>query len=116
MAVVDAVSEQKARAAVRVLARRATVRAAYLFGSRVNGTADAWSDIDVAAFVDDLGVWDFQRRVDACINVQQEVGDDVELHLFPAESLEHPPRASFAQYILQHGARIDLDRVASDSG
>lgn len=111
MAFVDAVSEEKARAALRVLARRAHVRAAYLFGSQVEGTADRWSDIDIAAFIDEADRWDFEQRVAACVEAQREVGDDVELHLFSTESLENPPRASFAQYILGHGARLDIEGI-----
>ena len=111
MVVVHAVIEERARAALRILARRAQVRAAYLFGSRIEGTADEWSDIDIAAFIDKADQWDLQQRVDVCVEARQEVGDDVELHLFPAESLKNPPRASFAQYILRHGARLDIDGI-----
>ncbi len=109
MAVIDAVIEQKARAALRVLALRARVRAAYLFGSQVEGTADRWSDIDVAAFIEQSDRWNLERRVAVRVEARRQVGDDVELHLFPAESLENPPRASFAQYVLQHGVPLAID-------
>jgi predicted nucleotidyltransferase len=42
--------EARAQVAVRPLARLAVVRAASLFGSHVEGTPHAWSDIDVAAY------------------------------------------------------------------
>lgn len=109
MAVVDAAVEQKAQAALRILARRAHVRAAYLFGSRVEGTADEWSDIDIAAFIDEADAWDLDQRVAACVEPQRLVGDDIELHLFPTRSLRNPPRASFAQYILSHGVPLDIN-------
>jgi len=109
MGVVDAVIEEKARAAIRVLARRARVRAAYLFGSQVEGTANPWSDIDVAAFIEQADRWDLRQRVDVRVEAREQVGDDVELHLFPAEALDNPPRASFAQYVLQHGARLPIE-------
>ena len=111
MVVVHAVIEQKARAALRVLARRAHVRAAYLFGSQVAGTADEWSDIDLAAFIEEGAQWDLQQRVDVCVEARREVGDDIELHLFPADSLENPPKASFAEYVLRHGARLDIEGI-----
>ena len=111
MGVVDTVIEEKARAALRVLARRARVRAAYLFGSRVEGTANPWSDIDVAAFIDEADQWGLQQRVDVRVEVRQQVGDDVELHLFPAEALDNPPRASLAQYVLQHGTRLPIEGI-----
>ncbi len=116
MVVVHAVIEERARAALRILARRARVRAAYLFGSRIEGTADQWSDIDVAAFIDQADQWDLQQRVDVCVEARQEVGDDIELHLFPTESLENPPRASFAQYILRHGAQLNIDGIDVETG
>ncbi len=115
MAAIDAVIEEKARAALRVLARRARIRAAYLFGSRVEGKADRWSDIDVAAFIEDGGQWNVQDRVSLCVEARQEVGDDVELHLFPAESHERPPRASFAQYVLRHGIPLQIEGLSARS-
>ena len=111
MAVVDAVIEEKARAALRVLARRARVRAAYLFGSRVEGTADPWSDIDVAAFIDGADRWDLRQRVNVRVETREQVGDDVELHIFPASSYDNPPRASFAQYVLKHGSPLSLEGI-----
>ncbi len=111
MVVVHPVIEEKARAALRVLGRRARVRAAYLFGSRIDGTADQWSDIDVAAFIEEADQWNLQQRVDICVEARREVGDDIELHLFAAESLENPPRASLAQYILRHGTPLDIDGI-----
>ena len=116
MVVVHAVIEERARAALRVLVRRARVRAAYLFGSRIDGTADRWSDIDVAAFIDKADQWGLKQRVEVCVEARQEVGDDIELHLFPTASLKNPPRASFAQYILRHGAQLDIDGIDAETG
>lgn len=109
MVVLNAVIEKRARAAVAVLSRQAPVRAAYVFGSQVDGQADRWSDIDIAAFVEGMERWDLQRRAHAAVRVQRNVGDDIELHRFPAHYSAHPPVASFASYILRHGIRIALD-------
>lgn len=109
MAVIDAVIEEKARAALQVLAGQARVRAAYLFGSRVDGTADRWSDIDLAAFIETGERWDLKRRVAVCAEARRQAGDDVELHLFPAAALDNPPRASLAQHVLKHGVALDFD-------
>lgn len=95
--------------AVRVLEGLGHVRAAYVFGSQVEGTAHLDSDIDIAAFMDGVENWDVRRRADAVVRVQKRVGWDIEMHLFPASSHDHPPRASFAQHILQHGSRLNLD-------
>ena len=106
MAIVDAVITDKARQAVQVIGQWGYVRVAYLFGSQVQGTADQWSDIDVAAFVEDAEEWDFDRVSRACGAVQQQAGLDIEMHIFPASAYEKPSRASFAEYILKHGVRI----------
>jgi predicted nucleotidyltransferase len=106
MGTVDATVEGRALAAVQVLSQLGTVRAAYLFGSHVEGTPDEWSDIDVAVFMEGIEPWDIHQHVAAMALVMAKVGSDVEAHLFPAASLDHPPRGGFAQYILRHGLRI----------
>ncbi|OHB62853.1 MAG: hypothetical protein A2Y76_03260 [Planctomycetes bacterium RBG_13_60_9] len=106
MGAVDTAIENRARAAVKVLSRFGAVRAAYLFGSHVEGAPDEWSDIDVAVFMEGIEEWDIHQHVAAMALVMAKVGSDVETHLFPVSSLDNPPRASFAQYILRHGIRI----------
>jgi len=113
MAVVDAVIEQRAKQAIQALSRYARVRAAYLFGSRVEGKPDEFSDVDIAAFIDNLKNWDFWRRAEIAVLVQKEVGDDIELHFFPAEALTHAEPASFAAYILSHGIPVAFERENS---
>jgi len=109
MALVDAVITDRAMEAVRVIGQWGRVRAAYVFGSHVEGTADQWSDIDIAAFVEGAEEWDFERLSRACGAAQRQAGLDIEMHIFPASSYENPPRASFAQYVLQHGARLSIE-------
>jgi len=111
VAVVDAVIADRALAAMRVVAQWGRVRAAYLFGSQVQGTADQWSDIDIAVFVEGAEEWDFDRLSRVCGVVQRQVGLDIEMHVFPASSYEHPVQASFAQYIVDHGAPLNVDDV-----
>ena len=111
MAVVDAVIADRAAKAVRVIGRWGRVRAAYLFGSQVQGMADQWSDIDIAVFVEGAEEWDFERLSRACGAAQRRAGFDIEMHIFPSSSYENPPRASFAQYILSHGVALDIDSV-----
>jgi predicted nucleotidyltransferase len=106
MGAVDTAIEARALAAVEVLSRLGVVRAAYLFGSHVEGAPDQWSDIDVAVFMEGIEQWDIHQHVAAMALVMAKVGSDVEAHLFPASSLDNPPRGGFAQYILQHGIRI----------
>jgi len=108
MAVVDDLILSRARAALEVVARRARVRAAFLFGSHVEGRADEFSDIDIAAFVEGAERWDLERRVRAAIEAQREIGYDIELHVFAADLLEDPPKASFAAYVQSHGILIEI--------
>ena len=115
MAVVDAVIAHRAVEAVRVIGQLGRVRAAYLFGSQVQGTADQWSDIDIAVFVEGAEHWDFERLSRACGAAQRRAGLDIEMHVFPSSSYEDPPRASFAQYILRHGVPLDIEGVEPEA-
>jgi predicted nucleotidyltransferase len=96
----------RALAAVKVLSGLGVVRAAYLFGSHVEGTPDRWSDIDLAVFMEGVESWDIRQRAQAMALVMEKVGSNVETHLFPVSALDNPPRGGFAQYILRHGTRI----------
>lgn len=106
MGTLDARIADRALAAVKTLARLGVLRAAYVFGSQAEGTADQWSDIDVAAFIEGLEDWDIRRRAAAMALVMEQAGSDVEAHLFPASALENPALGGFAEYILRHGTRI----------
>lgn len=106
MAVINEIIRERARKAVELVSGYGAVRAAFLFGSQVNGHADEFSDIDIAAFIEGLGEWDLDRRVRVSVEVQKRIGDDVELHLFPAETMDNPLPASFAEYVKSNGVRI----------
>lgn len=97
---------RRALAAATALRREGVLRAVYVFGSHVDGRADEWSDIDIAAFMDGVETWDLWRRTDVIIRVQKDVGFDVEPHLFPTSSLNAPEPGSFAEYVVQHGIPI----------
>jgi len=99
---------EKALAAARTLKRLAEVRAAYVFGSRVEGRADRFSDIDVALFVEGVENWDIRRRARAMAQVQKEAGLEVEAHLLPASALDRREPGSFAAWVLDHGVEIRL--------
>jgi hypothetical protein len=96
----------RALQAAKTLARLGVVRAAYVFDSQVDGTADRWSDIDVAAFMEGIEHWDVRQRATPMALVMEEAGSDVEAHLFSASALANPPLGGFAEYILRHGMRI----------
>jgi predicted nucleotidyltransferase len=103
----DGVMSSAARA-IEVLGQYASVSAAYLFGSHVDGTAGPDSDIDLAAFIEGEEQWDVRQSTRVIVLVQREVGDDIELHFFPATALKNPEPASFAAYVQEHGIEIRL--------
>jgi predicted nucleotidyltransferase len=107
MAVLAAEIQQRVKQALAVVSRCALVRAAYVFGSQVEGTATEWSDIDIAVFIENGNEWDLVKRVKTAVAVMKEAGDDIEIHFFPAESLVNPDPASFAAFIMQNGVRVD---------
>lgn len=106
MASLDVKVRNKAIAAAGVLRRLAVVRAVYVFGSQVEGRADRWSDIDVAAFMEGIDKWDIRKRARAMALVMDEAGADIEAHLFPVSLLDHPAKGGFAEYILKHGVCV----------
>jgi predicted nucleotidyltransferase len=106
MSTVDAAIESRALAAVKVLSGLGVVRAAYLFGSHVGGIPDQWSDIDLVVFVEGVETWDIHDRARISALVQREAGDEIELHFFPAEALQHHHSASFAAWVLNHGVKL----------
>ena len=112
MAIVDAVVQQCAHQAVTVLSRHTTVVAAYLFGSRVEGTPHEYSDVDLAVFVEGTDDWDLFKYADVDIAVHDEAGLDVEVHYFRASALPRPRPGSFAAYVIDHGVPIPVDTDA----
>lgn len=108
MALLDTEVRQRALDAVHILKRIATVRAAYVFGSHVEGRAHRYSDIDVALFVEGVENWDIRRRARAMAQVQKEAGLELEAHLFPASSLLHREPGSFVAWVLTHGVEVQL--------
>jgi len=95
-----------ARRALQVLERHATVLAAFVFGSQVDGEAGPDSDTDLAVFVQGAEHWGIRERVRVACMVQREAGDHVEIHFFPAAELGGAEAASFAAYVQQHGVRV----------
>ncbi len=106
MVVLNDLIKGRANAAMAIVARSTPVRAAFVFGSQTDGTATERSDIDVAAFIENSSKLGLQGRVRLGVETRAQAGDDIEIHLFPAESLINPPAGSFAAYIIRHGVRL----------
>ncbi len=105
---IDKSIEEKTKKAIRIVSRFARVISAYLFGSQALGTADEWSDIDVAVFVEGLDSWNLHERARISVIVQKEAGDDVEVHFLPSHTLTERDPASFAQWVLSNGVKIPV--------
>jgi predicted nucleotidyltransferase len=112
MAQLNPLIDQRTHAALRAVSRLAPVARAYLFGSHVEGKADRWSDIDLAVFIEDWGKWDLHDRARASAQVQKEVGDDVEVHFLPAQTLQQGDPAGFAAWIIAHGIEVRAQSIA----
>jgi predicted nucleotidyltransferase len=108
MAQLDVVIEQRSKVAVAAVSRFGRVVRAYLFGSQVEGTADRWSDIDLAVFVEGVESWDMHHRARIAAQVQKTAGDDVEIHFLPAKALQERDDASFAAWVLTHGVEVQI--------
>ncbi len=106
MAVVTADIKQRARAAALSLTDFGKVRAVYVFGSQIQGRADAWSDVDLAVFMDGVRDWNYDRIVRAVMHVQDTAGYDVEVHLLPSDELSNPEPGGFAHYVLRHAVLV----------
>lgn len=106
MAAINSKIIDRARQVLDLLQIKTPVTAAYLFGSQVDGTADRWSDIDIAVFINGVETWNLQDRVHTAARIQKTTGDDIDIHFFPATFLLHSEPASFSAWILKHGIEI----------
>ena len=105
---IDTAIEVKTKTALGIVSRFAHVVSAFLFGSQAQGTADKWSDIDLAVFVEGLDSWDVHDRARISVHVQKEAGDDIEVHFLPAHTLIERDPAGFAAWVLSHGVEIQI--------
>lgn len=95
-----------AERAVVLLQAHVPVTRAYLFGSYVEGTAREDSDIDIAAFSPAVDTMDLKARVHLAVEVEREIGDPVELHLFGKKDLDEARPSNFFGYLLKRGKPI----------
>jgi len=108
MVALDEITKNRMDRTLHALSLRIRPVAAYLFGSRAEGRAHKWSDYDVAVFLEGVQEWDLPTLARFCADIQKEAGDDIELHVFPADQASNPDPASFAAYIIAHGIPLPL--------
>ena len=88
---------------VALVRERFPVRAAYLFGSHVEGHPRDDSDIDIAIFADGVAALGIEEKVQFLSDIQRRTSDDIELHLFSSEALAECGPTNFLGYITAHG-------------
>ena len=98
--------KRRALEVVPILQRFVRARRVYVFGSHVNGRPDECSDIDIGAFVDFDETWDFNRTLNLKRAVHDELGWELEVHLFQSSTLKDIPVASFEEYVIENGVKI----------
>lgn len=113
MVAINTTIKKRVRSAVRLLAEKQTVAAVYVFGSHILGLSrrtrhkpDKWSDIDVAVFIEGAEQLGLPQRARLSAMVQKKVGDDLELHFFSKDMLEHSAPASFARFVIKKGVQL----------
>lgn len=94
------------RKAALEMRRRFDVRAVYLFGSHVKGTAHHWSDIDVGIFLSEFKTAPYHVRIQAIVDVQRDLSDDLEFHFFDESNPATQESVSFAAHVRKTGVRV----------
>jgi predicted nucleotidyltransferase len=105
---IDAGVRGRVEAALAIVRQFGTDAETYLFGAYVDGPAEPGSDIDLAVFVEDLASWDPMDQIEMASKVQRHVGEDIEIHLMPAASLQQSDDAGFAAWVLTRGVKVSL--------
>lgn len=98
--------DQISRHALETLEQEIPITTAILFGSYVDGTAHAGSDIDLAVFTNDASRLGIDEKSRLQLQLQRECALDLELHLYPANALERARPTNFFGYLLEHGRRL----------
>jgi len=97
---------QLVRRAASEMKRRFDVKEIYLFGSQVKGTTHKWSDIDVGVFLNKFENAPLPVRVQAIVDTQRIISDDLEFHFFDASDPATDESVSFAAEVRRTGILI----------
>jgi len=95
--------EEITKKVLRLVNARFLIKAAYLFGSYADGSPRDDSDIDIAIFADGIASLALDDKMTFLSDIQRQVSNDVELHLFPSETLAELRPSNFPGYIATHG-------------
>ena len=95
-----------ARRTTKLLSGYVRLKAGYLFGSYVFGKPHKYSDIDLAFFSPSVNRMGIEEKVSLISKVGQQVGSDVEIHLYSDRCLKDARPTNFYGYILKTGRKI----------
>ncbi|MFH0790420.1 MAG: nucleotidyltransferase domain-containing protein [Candidatus Omnitrophota bacterium] len=91
---------------VELLRRRVEIKCGYLFGSYAQGKANKNSDIDLAFFSPAVDKMSLERKIDVLSRTEEELGYEVEIHLYSDKCLRDARQTNFYGYILKTGRKI----------
>jgi len=95
-----------ARRTTKLLGSHIRLKAGYLFGSYVFGKPHKYSDIDLAFFSPSVNRMEIEEKISLISDVSQQVGSDVEIHLYSDKCLKDARPTNFYGYILKTGRKI----------
>ena len=98
--------EEIAHQAIDLIKNHLEISSAYLFGSYVSGDATSDSDIDLAVFSPSLDEIDIDEKITILAQVQQAIGEEIEIHLFSDQCLKEARKTNFYGFIIENGRRI----------
>ncbi|MFZ2357005.1 MAG: nucleotidyltransferase domain-containing protein [Candidatus Omnitrophota bacterium] len=90
----------------KLLSSYVRLKAGYLFGSYVNGKPHKYSDIDLAFFSPSVNRMGIEEKISLISKVGQQVGSDVEIHLYSDRCLKDARPTNFYGHILKTGRKI----------
>lgn len=92
--------------AVELLKRRIEIKCGYLFGSYAQGKANKNSDIDLAFFSPAVDKMSLEKKMDMLSKTEEELGYEVEIHLYSDKCLKDARQTNFYGHILKTGRKI----------
>ena len=95
-----------ARQAIDYLRPKVRVDQAILFGSHARGTADEWSDVDLAIVSPDFARMSHSELMDLLVEASLAVDPAVEIRAYTPRDLAEARPTNFLGHILAEGKRV----------
>jgi len=98
--------KHRAGKVVKAVSTQVNIKAAYLFGSQLNGGRDEWSDTDIGLFISGYNDLEYENEFQLTHFIHRLLGFDIDLHFFDAEYLTNSTPTSFAGWVVRNGVRV----------